>query len=173
MYNKFLKLAILSLCYMTISQVYALTGDETKPLQIDADNATLDQKNMTTVFTGNVIITRGSIIVHANKGIASQDANKDNIVILYGTPITFSQIQDDKQKITGQCNQFEYNTKTNLAILSGNAKIKKNKDSIISEQITYNTKTQTYSAKGLAANGVNKKQSGRVSVILDQMQNGK
>ena len=76
MYNKFLKLAILSLCYMTISQVYALTGDETKPLQIDADNATLDQKNMTTVFTGNVIITRGSIIVHANKGIASQDANK-------------------------------------------------------------------------------------------------
>lgn len=171
--NTLLKLLTICILYGLVNTSFALKDDNEKPVQIDANNATADQKNMTTVFTGNVVITRGSILVHANKGVASQNSEKENIVTLFGNPVTFLQKQDDGQLVTGQCNQFTYNSKTNLAVLTGRAKIKKGKDNISGEQITYNTQTQIYSATGLPANGVSKKQSGRVTVILDQINNGK
>ena len=168
-----LKFIIFILFNVIINNIYALSSDESKPVQIDANNATADQVNMTVVLTGNVIITRGSIYVHGDKGISSQDKDSNKIITLYGSPITFSQLQDDGQKITGQCNTFTYNTQTNLAILTGRAQIKKGKDNVSGEQITYNTKTQIYSANGLPRSGINKKQSGRVTIILDKVENGK
>lgn len=150
-----------------------LSTDESQPIKITANSGIADQKNLMTILTGNIIITRGSIVIHANKGTVHQDANGDKLLTLYGTPITFSQRQDDGQMVKGQCNQFDYNTKTNLAILTGRAKIQKEKDLITGEKITYNTKTQVYSANGSPANGINKKQAGRVTIILDQIENGK
>ncbi len=168
-----LTISLLCLFFGIINNSFALKDDNEKPVQIDANNATADQKSMTTVFTGNVIITRGSILVHADKGVASQDSDQENIVTLFGSPVKFSQKQDDGQLVTGQCNQFTYNSKTNLAVLTGRAKIKKGKDNITGEQITYNTQSQIYSATGIPASGISKKQSGRVTVILDQINNGK
>jgi lipopolysaccharide export system protein LptA len=149
----------------------AKNGDETKPVQIDANQATLDQKAMVTVFTGNVVITRGTLVIHANQGVASQNPQGERTINLYGTPVYFSQMMDDNEKVEGQANQFEYNTKTNLAVLTGRARIRKVNNMVIGDKITYNTKTQIYSVSANNANGVNRVKSGRITVILDQNNN--
>ncbi|MFN8771265.1 MAG: lipopolysaccharide transport periplasmic protein LptA [Neisseriaceae bacterium] len=158
---------------MLTNNIMALSTDESQPIKISAASGEADLKNKSTVLNGPLTITRGSIVVHANKGTIHQDSEDDKLLTLYGSPITFTQKQDDGTIVNGQCNQFDYNTKTNLAILSGRAKIRKGKDLITGEKITYNTKTQVYSANGLPANGINKKQSGRITIILDQTNNGK
>lgn len=150
------------------SAAFALKGDETKPVQIEADQATLDQKQMETVFTGKVVITRGSILIHADKGVADQNPNGDKTVKLFGDPVTFQQTMDDGKLVAGQANRFDYATQTNLAILTGRARIKKGNDMVTGSKITYNTKTQVYSVNSMPANGINKAKLGRVTVILDQ-----
>lgn len=150
------------------SFAFALKGDEIKPVQIEADQATLDQKQMETVFTGKILITRGSILIHADKGVADQNPKGDKTVTLFGSPVTFQQTMDDGQLVTGQADKFDYATQTNLAVLTGRARIKKGNDMVTGSKITYNTKTQVYSVNSMPANGINKAKLGRVTVILDQ-----
>ena len=163
-----LKLILFFMVVACSSYVYALKSDDQQDMHLDANSAKLDYKNKTTVFTGNVIITRGSIVVHADNGTASEDQEGQRVITLHGTPVTFSQLQEDGDKVEGQGNQFDFNTKTHLAILSGRARIKKGKSIIIGDKITYNTETQVYSADTTSANGINKQKSGRVKIILDQ-----
>ena len=155
------------------NNVYALSTDESKPVQITADNGVANLKSKDVTLNGPLTITRGSILVKANKGTVHQDANNDKLLTLYGTPVTFTQKQDDGSTVDGQCNQFEYNTKTNIAILTGRARMQKGKDSITGERITYNTKTSVYSAAGMPTNGVNKTQTGKVTIILDNLEKTK
>lgn len=167
--NKIMMLGILSL---SLNASFALKTDNDKPVQITANSATANQKEKTTQFTGNVIMTRGSILVKANTANASQDANGNNTIILVGTPITFEQMNDDGEKTEAQCNNFEYNTKTNLAVLTGRARVKKGDNVVMGDKLTYNTQTQVYSATSNNANGVNTAKSGRVTVILQPNQKG-
>lgn len=160
---------IFVLCTFSVN-VFALKGDDKKPLQIDADSATVDQKTMVSEFTGNVIITKGSLIVHADKGVASEDKAGNRTLILYGRPVTFEQMQDDGVKIVGQGDKFEYNSKSSLAVLTGRAKVTKGKSEVIGDVLTYNTQTQVYSASANFGNGIKKTSGGRVTVILDQVQ---
>lgn len=160
---------LLILVGISIAPVYATTtSDESKPIQIEADHATFDQQQMVTVFTGRVVITKGSLVVHANQGMATQDKAEDRTLLLTGSPVTFVQKADDGELIEGQGNKFEYNTKTSLAVLSGKARVKKGKNLIVGDTLTYNTKTFVYSAAAPKANGVQpSKTSGRITVILD------
>jgi lipopolysaccharide export system protein LptA len=154
------------------ANAFALKTDSEQPIQIEADSATADQKNMVTVFTGDVVVTRGSIIVHASKADANQDADGNKTVHLTGSPVTFEQMNDDGEKTEGQCNDFVYSTKTNIAILTGRARVKKGDNEVIGDKLTYNTQTQIYSANSTNANGVNNAKSGRVTVILQPNQKG-
>ncbi len=165
------KLFFCLLSFLTIN-VFALKDDSTKPIQIEADSATADQKNMVTVFTGDVVLTRGSIIVHANRAEATQDAAGNKNVHVVGTPVTFEQMNDDGDKTEGQCNDFVYSTKTDIAILTGRARVKKGDNEVIGDKLTYNTKTQIYSANSMPTNGVNTTKTGRVTVILQPNKKG-
>ncbi|MDQ5921125.1 MAG: lipopolysaccharide export system protein LptA [Pseudomonadota bacterium] len=148
--------------------VLALKSDEKAPLQITANRATVDQKSMVSVFSGDLVITRGSLIVHADQGVASQDKDGNKKLILTGSPVTFIQDLDDGGKIEGQANKFEYNSKSNLAILTGRARVKKGKNEVIGDVLSYNTQTQVYSAQSNFGDGVKKSSGGRITVILDQ-----
>ena len=170
MFNKF-KICCIIVLTIIPALSFALKGDEKQPLQIVADSATLDQKQMVSVFTGNVVITKGSLVVHADKGVANEDKQGNRTLTLYGSPVTFVQAQDDGGKIEGQGDKFEYNSKSSLAVLTGRARVKKGKNAVIGDVLTYNTQTQVYSVTSNFGNGVNKTSGGRITVILDQDQN--
>lgn len=143
---------------------FALTADEKKPLEITADFATADQKNMRTVFRGKVIIQKGSLKIHANTGIAKQDVDGTRILDLVGSPVYFTQKQDDGEEVSGQGNKFIYNTKTGLMELIGRARVQKGKNIAMGDALSYNVLTHVYSA----STETTSKPSGRVTIILDQ-----
>ena len=88
------------------------------------------------------------------------------------SPVTFFQFNYDGDKTEGQCNDYEYNTKNNLAILTGRARVKKGDNLVMGDKLTYNTQTQIYNATSANANGVSNTKSGRVTVILQPNQKG-
>lgn len=156
------------ICMLPALSYADISSDESKPIQIDADHATLDQKQMVTVFSGKVVITHGTLVVHANQGTATQDSTGDKTLLLTGDPVKFVQKADDGELIEGQANRFDYSTKTSLAVLTGRARVKKGKNLIVGDTLTYNSKTLVYSASATPANGIKSTQtSGRITVILD------
>ena len=159
---------VIVLCSI-MNHTWALETDGAKPIQIQANQATMNQKTLVSIFNGNVIITKGSLIVHADQGIAHQDNQSNKYLVLEGKPVTFVQQQDDGSYINGQCDKFEYSSKTNIALLRGRARITQGKNEVIGDTISYNTKTQVYRAAANLANGINSStRQGRVTLILDQ-----
>lgn len=169
MLNKYL-VSILVLSLSSFS--YGLKSDESQPIEIVANRATADQKNMLTVFSGDVVLRQGSIVVHANTAQAHQDQSNNRFIHLVGTPVTFLQLNDDGDKTEGQCNVFDYNTKENLAVLTGRARVKKGENLVMGDKLTYNTQTEIYSATSNNANGISSSKAGRVTVILQPKQKG-
>lgn len=164
------KLIISFILLVFIINCFALTEDEAKKTIITADGeGTYNSKTQEATLNGNVLITRGSLKIHADKGIISQSKEGDKIIILYGSPVTFEQLDDNHKKIEGQGNNFTYNSKKNLAILKGRARIKQDNNTVIGDNITYNTKTQVYYVNSGFENGFNKKEgSKKITIIIEK-----
>jgi lipopolysaccharide export system protein LptA len=158
--------------WLLVQLAVALKSDESKPVNITANSWTGDQLNKILTFSGNVVATRGSMIVNAATAQVTQDQQGNKRIHLIGAPITFSQLNDDGEKTEGQCNDFVYDTAKNLAILTGRARVKKGDNLVMGDKLTYNTKTQIYSAMANDANGISSNKKGRVTVILQPNQKG-
>jgi lipopolysaccharide export system protein LptA len=136
---------------------------------IDANTATANQKLRTTTFSGAVIISQGSIKVHADTATASEDLQNNKTIVLIGRPVTFSQVDNDGSMIRGQCDQFTYMSGSGMALMYGRAILRHSNDLVSGHTISYNLKTGAYSVIGDSASGVANASKTRVRVILDKI----
>jgi lipopolysaccharide export system protein LptA len=152
------------------SFAHAEKADRDKPIQITADNGTLDQLKGITVWKGNVVVIQGTLKVNANEVTVTRDDKGNQTLVAFGKPVTFRQKVEGKNEwIEGQGSRLDYTTITNLAVLTGNARVKRNEDLVVGNVITYNTDSEQYEVKGGSASGPN---SGRVTVILQPQTTG-
>lgn len=156
--------------YLTLILVLSLVSDlvlaKSLPIHIHAGAGSVDMRNMTSSFTGNITITQGTLVVHASSGQASQDKDGNKKLVLLGSaksPVTFQELASDKELIKGRGDRFEYNTVTSVASLIGNARITKGNSLIEGDKLTYNTQTEFYSA----ATNNDTVSSGQVTIVLD------
>ena len=81
-----------------------------------------------------------------------------------GRIVTFRQKMDGKNEwVEGQSSVLDYTSAIHLAVLTGNARVKRGEDLVIGNVITYNTETELYQVNGGPSSAPNK---GRVTVIL-------
>ena len=146
------------------ASVWALQSDQNQPISIDADSAMLDQGNQVTVFSGNVVAKQGTIDIRAAKVEVSRTSDSNQVITATGSPVTFKQQLDGgKGWVNGQANNVTYQSASGLITLNGQAKVKRGGDEVTGNSITYNTKTEIYTAAGnKAATGTGR----RVTVIL-------
>lgn len=141
---------------------HADKADRDKPIEISADKGTLDQKKGTTVWEGNVDVKQGTLLIQADKVIVVRDTKGQQQLQASGGPVKFRQkIDGSNEFVEGSANSVQYDNGSDLAILTGNARIKRGMDSVSGSRIVYNTATENYEVNG-SANG----STGRVTVIL-------
>ncbi|WVM87779.1 LptA/OstA family protein [Halopseudomonas pachastrellae] len=86
--NSLLALTLLAGC---ATHALALPSDSSQPIRIQADSATLDDKRNTAVYTGNVIITQGSMRLTGGRVTLSTNANGElNTMVTYGSRLPTS-----------------------------------------------------------------------------------
>jgi lipopolysaccharide export system protein LptA len=147
----------------------ALSTDKDQPIQVEADSAQLDNKNNVSVYTGNVILTQGSIRMTGDKmTVYNTEDDKLDTLIMEGHPATYRQLPD-KSKVYDQAEAktLKYYELKNMVILIGDAVVKQKNFSIKGERIEYDTKMNKAKAESAAqapGGGVEKKE--RVRVIL-------
>lgn len=140
-------------------------ADSSKPIEVNADSAALDQKQGVNVFEGNVVITQGTMNLRADKTVTTRDASGRQKLVATGNQVQFRQKLDGQADyVEGRAARVDYDSASNTVILSGKAVVTRGKDVVSGEQISYNTVTEVYQVKGQGAGSTAPK--GRVTIIL-------
>ncbi|MCS2148571.1 lipopolysaccharide ABC transporter substrate-binding protein LptA [Scandinavium manionii] len=152
--NKFsFKLALASVLLASSLPALALTGDTDQPIHIESDQQSLDMQGNVATFTGNVIVTQGTIKINADKVVVTRPAGVKGKETMdgYGNPATFYQMQDNGKPVNGHASKMHYEVANDLVVLTGNAYLEQVDSNIKGDKITYlvkEQKMQAYSEKG-------------------------
>ncbi len=146
---KYLKISSIILLSLYTSFSLAENADRNKPINITADFGSLDQQNETTMWKGNVVITQGTLRFTAAQVVVRRTKDGQQHVVATGSPVTFQQKLEGKpQYVKGKGAKVQYNSKSNIVILSGNAEVSRDGDIAQGNQITYNTVSEFYTISG-------------------------
>ncbi len=131
----------------------AVTGDTDKPIHIDSDQQSLDMDSNVATFTGNVVVTQGTIKINADKVVVTRPGGEQGkeVVEGFGNPATFYQMQDNGKPVKGRASKMRYELQKDYVELTGNAWLEQLDSNIKGDKITYlvkEQKMQAFSEKG-------------------------
>ena len=144
---------------------WAASSDRQQPLEVESDRKHTDHLAGAAVYEGKVIIRQGRMLIHADKAILTLRDGQLDRAQLEGKPVTYQDVDEQGLPLSGQALHMNYqvNSKTgDILTLSHQARIERNKDSLSSERIVYNLKSEVMDAG--AGNG------DRVRMILQPRQ---
>lgn len=151
-------LLLLSLLPLT---AWGLDADREQPINIEADQASLNDKTGVSVYEGNVKLQQGTLVFTGNKMTVQLTDKKLDTIVLRGTPATYVQRPDGKDVDQhAEAERIEYYAIDERVILLRKARIWESGDEEFrSDRIVFNLKTDTVDAGGGG-------DSGRVHITL-------
>jgi len=147
-------------------------ADRNKPLNAEADALRYDDAKQTSVFTGNVVITKGTILIRGAQVEVRQDPQGNQFGLVTGKPGFFRQKREGLDEfIEGQAARIEYDSKADTVKFTGGAVLRRFKgaqlnDETVGSVITYNSGNDTFSVDGGPGNRTASNPSGRVRAML-------
>ena len=172
-----MKKLILSAALMlaAMGAAHAEKADSNKPTEISFDNLDADDVKQIKTFTGNVVLTRGTLLMKSPKAVVTQDPEAYQFVVLTGSggvQATFRQKLDGPgdQWVEGRADRIEYDGRTELVKLFSKAQIKKLEGSKIASQvdgefISYDSRREFFAVKNNAS-GDSKPGGGRSTMVI-------
>ncbi|MEN9314826.1 MAG: hypothetical protein RIS35_1219, partial [Pseudomonadota bacterium] len=113
-------LAVLLLCAST--PALAERADRDKPISVEADLMRYDDLRQVNVFTGNVTLTKGTIVIRGDRLTLRQDPEGYQYGTAEGGPASFRQKRDGvDQFIVGVGQKISYDGKTETVRLQERA----------------------------------------------------
>jgi lipopolysaccharide export system protein LptA len=127
----------------------AETSDREKPINWIADSADVNAETKVGTLIGNVVITQGTMVIHADRITFRQNPDNSMSATAWGNPITFRQKRDGfDEYFEGFAQRAEYDGTKQLLELFDRALLRRNQDEIRSNYISYNTATEFAKAEG-------------------------
>jgi lipopolysaccharide export system protein LptA len=122
-------------------------GAEEAPITIEADRATLSEKQGVSTYTGNVLLTQGGIKINADKVIVHHEQGQLTHVTATGTPVQYYQ-QGETQEldIHGEANTMEYFAMEERLLLLESAKLTQGGNAFSGNRIEYDTQREVVTA---------------------------
>ncbi|MDP2016921.1 lipopolysaccharide transport periplasmic protein LptA [Hydrogenophaga sp.] len=147
-------------------------ADRSLPLNAEADALRYDDARQTSIFTGNVVITKGTIIIRGARVEVRQDAQGHQFGIVNGSPGFFRQKRDVVDEfIEGTAQRIEYDSQADTVRFVGDAVLKRFKGTQLNDETTgsvivYNNTTDVFTVDGGVANRTANNPTGRVRAML-------
>ena len=116
-------------------------ADQTKPTQIEANRMNADDARRVTVFEGNVIVTRGTLNIRADRIVVRQDPEGNQYATATGNPVKFKQRLDPKPPSTegawmdGEARRIELDDKAQKVELFEAARVNRGGDEVAGDHI--------------------------------------
>ena len=131
------------------SVAHAELADRDRPVNIEADRLSIDDKKKESVFEGNVTMTQGTLMLRADRVVVRQDGEGFNYAVASGKQAYFRQKREGMDEyIEGYSDRMEYDGKQDMVQLFTNARVSKGLDEVRGDYISYNAVTEFYQVIG-------------------------
>lgn len=147
-------LSILALVFALIysAGLTARTDDATKPINIKADSAEINDTTGISVYRGSVKFTQGSMQLTGEKIVLETANKKVQKIIVEGSLSTFEQTTDDGRVVYAEAEKMVYNISDNEVVLTKNAKLTEAGNTFASDRIVFYTDKEIVSAGSSTGN---------------------
>ena len=151
--NNFFKL-VFALVFMLVLSGYAnaLSDDSTKPINIQADSAEINDITGISTYKGNVEIVQGSMRLTGDVVVLETKNKKVKKITAKGKLSTFKQQTDDGRLINAEAEKMVYSITENKIVLTNNAKLTEAGNTFTSDSITFFTDKEIVKAGSTSGN---------------------
>ena len=147
--------------YLLTASAQAMPEDRDQPIKITADSAERSEQIEETRYTGNVVLTQGSLRIEADSLVVHNDAA--DLIVATGDPATLQQTPEtDKADVTASAERIEYDRPRDQITLKQSAKIEQDGAVVTGAVINYQVAEQRVIAVGDPSSQVKQ----RVEVII-------
>ncbi|MFN3579445.1 MAG: lipopolysaccharide transport periplasmic protein LptA [Pseudomonas sp.] len=145
----------------------AISADRDQPIRIQANSATLDDRNNTAVYTGNVIITQGSMRLTGNRVTLNTDAEGAvSKIVSQGTPATYVQTPEGGSPVDARGQTIEYMADADRVVLIDSAFLEQDGNTFQGEYISYDINRQVVDAGRAASSAGTGGQQDRIEIVI-------
>jgi lipopolysaccharide export system protein LptA len=146
-----------------VPSALAEKADRGKPINVEADSVKVDDVNKVAIYDGHVVMSQGTLMITADRIEVRQDDKGVVTGLAVGKPVYFRQKMDVSADLAeGWAARIEYDGQGNKLRLLGQARLKRGIDELRGEQITYDSASEFFQAKGGGEAGT----GGRVRAVI-------
>ncbi len=153
---KFITL-LCTLAALAAQSAFAEKADRDKPMNVEADTLKHDDQQQLTIFTGKVVMNKGTLVLKAARMEVKQDSQGNQVAKLWADPgerIFFRQKREGVDEYTeGEAESAIYNSQADTLTLSQRAELRLLRGSLVADriqgqQILVNNSTEVFTVDG-------------------------
>ncbi|HYC44788.1 MAG TPA: lipopolysaccharide transport periplasmic protein LptA [Burkholderiales bacterium] len=147
---------------------FAEKGDRNKPIHLEADRVTVDDAKQIATFSGNVVLTQGTMVMRGDRMEVRQDKAGFRHGTMWGNLAYFRQKRDGVEElIEGWAERIEYDGRADKVQMFNRAVMKRGQDEVRGSYISYDVNTEFFQVDGATKSAASAKPGdGRVRVII-------
>ena len=128
-------------------------ADRDKPIEIESDTMTMDDTKNVSIYTGDVILTQGTLIIKADELIVREDNQGFQHSTSTGNPTSFKQKREGVEEyIEGIGKRIEYDGHMDKVHIYRNAIVKRGNDTVMGDYIIYDANAEVAQAMSSKSN---------------------
>ena len=167
---------VMAVCLLVaLPLAHAEKADRNQPMNAESDALRYDDAKQLSVFTGNVVITKGTIVIRGARVEVRQDPQGNQFGVVTGSAAGqafFRQKREGLNEfIEGVADRIDYNGQADTVQFQGKAVMRRYRDTTLADEtagnlIVYNNSNDTFSVDGGVASRTPANPSGRVRAML-------
>jgi lipopolysaccharide export system protein LptA len=167
-------LLALSLAF-AVAPATAEKADRAKPMNVEADALRYDDVRQTSVFTGRVVVTKGTIVIRGAKVEVKQDPEGYQFGVVTAEPGKMAYFRQKREGmdeyIEGESLTIEYDGKADRVKFIGRAELRRYRGTTLNDEIsgsliTYDNTSDVFTVDGGPVGGAPAAPGGRVRATL-------
>ncbi|MCW5651393.1 MAG: lipopolysaccharide transport periplasmic protein LptA [Ramlibacter sp.] len=150
-------------------------ADRNKPMNIEADALRYDDLKQTSVFTGRVVMTKGTIVIRGARVEVRQDADGYQFGTVTAEPGQLAYYRQKREGleefIEGESDTIEYDGRADRVRFIGHAELRRLRGATLADEmsgslIVYDNSTDVFTVDGGSAPSGQAQPGGRVRAVL-------
>lgn len=136
---------------------WAEKADRDKPMNIESDTLRYDDLKQVSVFTGHVVLTKGTIVIRGERLEVRQDPEGFQFGVATAAPGALAFFRQKREGvdeyIEGEGQTIEYNGRTDIVRFTGNALLRRLRGATLADEVTgaaiqYDNTTDVFTVDG-------------------------
>ena len=142
---------------LTAGAAFAEKADRTKPMNVEADALRYDDLRQTSVFSGRVVLTKGTIVIRGARVDVRQDPEGYQFGVVTAEPGKLAFYRQKREGvdefIEGEAESIEYDGKADRVKFIKRAELRRYRGATVSDEmvgslITYDNSTDVFTVDG-------------------------